>query len=97
MAFTLEQFSQEAHRILAADPGPEGRKKIGELVSQACTDPDFIAKNYPMTVPNGKFSMRIQNSVSAFSVMFTMARSRASRTITGRPGRFTARRLARRL
>ena len=31
MAFTLEQFSQEAHRILAADPGPEGRKKIGAV------------------------------------------------------------------
>jgi len=23
MAFTLEEFSAEAHRILAADPGPE--------------------------------------------------------------------------
>ena len=54
MAFTLEQFSQAAHRILAADPGPEGRKKIGELVSRACTDPDFIAKNLPDDGPERK-------------------------------------------
>ena len=54
MAFTLEQFATEAHRILAADPGPEGRKKICELVSQACTDPDFVAKHLPDDGPDRK-------------------------------------------
>ena len=74
MAFTIEEFSQEAHRILAADPGPEGRKKVGELVGRACTDPDFVAKHTcPMTAPNGKSFTRIRNSVSAFSAMSIMA------------------------
>ena len=51
MAYTLEQFSTEAHRILAADPGPEGRKKVCELVSRACTDPEFVTKYLPDNAP----------------------------------------------
>ena len=54
MAFTLDEFSTEAHRILAADPGPEGRKKICELVSRACTDPAFVAKHLPDDGPDRK-------------------------------------------
>jgi len=54
MAYTLEQFSQDAHRILAADPGPEGRKKVGELVSRACADRDFVAKHLPDDGPDRK-------------------------------------------
>ena len=54
MAFTLEEFSTEAHRILAADPGPEGRKKICELVSRASTDPEFVAKYLPDDGPERK-------------------------------------------
>ena len=54
MAFTLDQFSAEAHRILAADPGPEGRKKICELVSRASTDPEFVAKYLPDDGPERK-------------------------------------------
>ena len=54
MAFTLEEFSAEAHRILAADPGPEGRKKICELVSRASTDPEFVAKYLPDDGPERK-------------------------------------------
>ena len=49
MGYTLEQMSSDLHRILAADPGPEGRKKVGELVSKACKDADFdhIAGHLP--------------------------------------------------
>src|SRR4051794_2563414 len=54
MAFTLDEFSTEAHRILAADPGPEGRKKICELVSRACTDPHLVAKQLPADGPKHK-------------------------------------------
>jgi predicted metal-dependent enzyme (double-stranded beta helix superfamily) len=54
MAFTLEQFATEAHKILDADPGPEGRKKICELVSRACNDPDFVAKHLPDDAPDRK-------------------------------------------
>ena len=44
MGYTLEQFSADCHRALAADPGPDGRKKVCELVQKACTDADFVAK-----------------------------------------------------
>ena len=54
MAFTLEEFSAEAHRILAADPGPDGRKKICELVSRASTDPESVAKYLPDDGPERK-------------------------------------------
>ena len=51
MAYTLEQMSKEMHDILAADPGPEGRKKVCELVSRACTDADFVAKHLADNAP----------------------------------------------
>ena len=54
MAFTLEEFSVEARRILAANPGPDGRGKICELVSRACTDPEFVAQYLPDDGPERK-------------------------------------------
>jgi predicted metal-dependent enzyme (double-stranded beta helix superfamily) len=47
MAYTLEQFSADCHRILATDPGPAGRKHICELVQKACTDAEFVARHLP--------------------------------------------------
>jgi len=47
VAYTLEQFSADCHRILAADPGPEGRRKVCELVQRACTDADFVRRHLP--------------------------------------------------
>jgi hypothetical protein len=54
MAFTLQQFADEAHKILAANPGPDGRKNVCELVSRACTDPEFVAKYLPDDGPDRK-------------------------------------------
>ena len=51
MAYTLEQMSREMHEILAADPGPNGRQKICELVSRACADADFVAMHLPDSAP----------------------------------------------
>ena len=45
MGYTIEQFAADCHRILAADPGPEGRKEVSTLVSRACSDPEFVAKH----------------------------------------------------
>ena len=42
MAYTLEQFSTECHRILAADPGVEGRKKVCALVREVVKDEKFV-------------------------------------------------------
>ena len=54
MAYTLEQFSADCHRVLAADPGPQGRKKICELVQKACTDADFVSRHLPDDGPDRK-------------------------------------------
>jgi len=54
MAYTLEQFSADCHRILAADPGPEGRKKVCELVKKACTDDEFVSRHLPENGPERK-------------------------------------------
>jgi hypothetical protein len=43
MSYTLEQFAAECHRILARDPGPEGRKQVCALLEKALKDEAFIA------------------------------------------------------
>jgi hypothetical protein len=43
MAYTLEQFSEACRRILAAEPGVEGRKKVCTLVRDALKDEAFLA------------------------------------------------------
>ena len=44
MGYTLDQFAGELHRILAADPGPEGRQKVCKVVQEMCLDKAFAAK-----------------------------------------------------
>jgi hypothetical protein len=54
MAYTLEEMSAECHRIIAADAGPEGRKRVCEAVRKACADPDFVATHLPENGPERK-------------------------------------------
>jgi hypothetical protein len=54
MAYTIQQFSADCHRILAAEPGPEGRKKVCALVQKACTDSDFLRQHLPDGGPERK-------------------------------------------
>jgi predicted metal-dependent enzyme (double-stranded beta helix superfamily) len=54
MGYTLEQFSRECHRILAADPGVEGRKKVCALVKDLLKDEDFVATHLHDGVPDRK-------------------------------------------
>ena len=54
MGYTLEQFSADCHRALAADPGPDGRKKVCELVQKACVDKDFVSRHLPDDGPDRK-------------------------------------------
>lgn len=54
MAYTLEQFAADCHAALQADPGPAGRQKIRDLVSQALKDPGFVATNIPEGTPERK-------------------------------------------
>lgn len=41
---TLETFSAQCHDFIKAEPGPEGRKKVVELLSQVLKDEQFVAK-----------------------------------------------------
>jgi predicted metal-dependent enzyme (double-stranded beta helix superfamily) len=54
MAYTLEQFSTACHRILAGDPGPEGRKKVCALLQDVLKDDAFVATHLGDDVPERK-------------------------------------------
>lgn len=54
MGYTLAEFSADCHRILAADPGPEGRKNVCALVQKACADPEFVTQHLPDNGPERK-------------------------------------------
>ena len=54
MGYTLEQFSSECHRILAEDPGVEGRKKVCALVRDVLKDEEFVATHLHDGVPERK-------------------------------------------
>ena len=54
MAYSLEQFSADCHRILAANPGLEGRKQVCALVQKAAVDEDFVKRHLPDDGPERK-------------------------------------------
>jgi len=51
MTHTIEAFSADCHRILKAEPGPGGRKKVCVLLQDVLKDPSFVAKNLDETTP----------------------------------------------
>ena len=54
MPYTLEQFSSACRRILEAEPGVEGRKKVCALVKEVLTDEAFLAAHLGEDVPERK-------------------------------------------
>jgi hypothetical protein len=54
MAYTLEQFSAECHRILGAEPGVEGRQKVCALLQEVLKDDAFVTANLGDDVPERK-------------------------------------------
>jgi hypothetical protein len=54
MGYTIEQFSDECHRLLMQDPGVESRKKVCALVGKVCKDKEFVAKYLGDEVPERK-------------------------------------------
>ena len=54
MAYTLEKFAAECHRILKAEPGPEGRQKICVLLRDVLKDEDFVATHLHENMPERK-------------------------------------------
>jgi hypothetical protein len=96
MGYTLEQFSKECHRILAEDPGVEGRKKVCALVQDVLKDETFVAKHLHEGVPERK--ILYEDPELGFCILghVNQGRGSARRTTTARPGRYTVRRAARR-
>src|ERR1700757_1309779 len=54
MGYSLDRFSSECHRILAADPGVEGRRKVCALVQDVLKGEDFVTKHLHDGVPERK-------------------------------------------
>jgi len=54
MGHTLEQFAAACHRILAAEPGPEGRQKVCALVQDVLKHEAFIATHLGDSVSERK-------------------------------------------
>ena len=54
MGYTLAQFSDACHGILADNPGAEGRKKVCALVQEVLIDDAFVAAHLGDDVPERK-------------------------------------------
>jgi hypothetical protein len=54
MGYTLGKFSDACHRILADDPGVEGRKKVCALVQEVLKDDAFVTAHLGDDVPERK-------------------------------------------
>ena len=54
MSHTLEKFAQDCRRILAAEPGPEGRRKVCSLLEEVLTDQEFITRTITDDTPERK-------------------------------------------
>jgi hypothetical protein len=45
MAYTLEEFSADCHRILKADPGAAGREQVRQRLEKLLLEDDFVDSN----------------------------------------------------
>ena len=54
MAHTLEQFAAQCHRMLKAEPGPNGRQKVCALLEEVLKDDAFVAKYVGEGTPERK-------------------------------------------
>jgi hypothetical protein len=54
MGYSLEQFADGCHRILAENPGPAGRAKVSALVQDVLQDKAFVAAHLGDGVPERK-------------------------------------------
>src|SRR5262249_16368819 len=54
MGHTLEQFSAECHRLLAAEPGPAGRRNVVALLEEVLRDDAFVSAHVGDDVPERK-------------------------------------------
>jgi hypothetical protein len=50
----LERFASECHRILKADPGPDGRQRVAGLLRDVLSDGDFVNAHLGNGTPERK-------------------------------------------
>jgi hypothetical protein len=48
---TLDQFAAECKSILSAEPGPEGRVKVSQLLEEVLKDPEFVGAYVAEGIP----------------------------------------------
>lgn len=53
MAYDLDQFKTDCHKILSADPGPKGREEVRVRLERLLSNPDFIARYCADDTPQG--------------------------------------------
>ncbi len=51
MKRTLDQFAAECKELLTAEPGPEGREKVGSLLEEVLKDQEFVATYVAEGIP----------------------------------------------
>src|SRR5467141_4550554 len=76
---TLEDFAAAAHRMLAAEPNPNGREKVCALLREVLTDEAFIAKHLGDDVPERKILYEDPDLGFCILATSTTAPRRASR------------------
>jgi hypothetical protein len=54
MSYTLEQFAKEAHDALKAEPGPNGRKRVCDILQNVLKDQAFVARYVTDDTPERK-------------------------------------------
>jgi len=54
MGYTLEQFAAECRQALEAEPGPQGRTRVCDIVRRVLKDEAFIARHVGDGVPERK-------------------------------------------
>jgi predicted metal-dependent enzyme (double-stranded beta helix superfamily) len=54
MPHTLEDFARRCRDLLAAEPGPAGRRRVCALLQDVLKDPAFVAKHVDDSVPERK-------------------------------------------
>jgi hypothetical protein len=54
MSYTLEQFAKEVHDALKAEAGPNGRKRVVDIVRAVLKDEAFVTKHVADDVPERK-------------------------------------------
>jgi len=57
MAYTLEQFCNDARAAMKAQPGDAGREVARQKLELLLANPDFIAENCAADLPKGNFQL----------------------------------------